>query len=197
SEGLAIVSLNSKYGFIDISGKEIAPLKYEDVRKDPGEPVRVKLNNKWGFVDKTGKELTLLKYNNIGYVSWHGLYDFTVDKKHGYLDKTGKEITPLYEAVDGFAEGLGKVQSGYKIGFIDSTGKEIIPPAYGDAHSFSDGLCAVQGSNVNKWGYIDKTGKEVIPLQFDYAFSFTKDGKAKVRLKDKTFFIDKTGKEVQ
>jgi hypothetical protein len=51
----------------------------------------------------------------------------------------------------------------------------------------------------DKYGFIDRTGKEVIPLKYDYAEAFNEEtkGLAKVKLGDREFYIDTTGKYVK
>ena len=44
-DGVAEVKLNEKWGFIDISGREICPCKYEDVGRFYEEMSRVFLNS--------------------------------------------------------------------------------------------------------------------------------------------------------
>jgi hypothetical protein len=56
-----LVKLDNKWGYIDKSGKEIIPLRYDDGRIFMDGLAAVKLNNKWGFIDKTGKEVVPLK----------------------------------------------------------------------------------------------------------------------------------------
>ncbi|EMJ63935.1 WG repeat-containing protein [Leptospira sp. P2653] len=60
---------------------------------------------------------------------------------------------------------------GDKYGYIDKTGKFIIPSQFDNAHSFSEGLAAVQIGK--KWGFIDKTGNFVIQPRFDIASHFS------------------------
>ena len=60
-----MVKLNGKYGFIDKEGKEIIPLKYDEVREFREGLATVELNKKWGFVDKEGKEVISLKYDCV------------------------------------------------------------------------------------------------------------------------------------
>ena len=64
SEGLAVVRLNGKWGYIDKTGKEIIPLKYDSAESFSKGLARVRLNGKWGYVDKTGKVVISAKYNN-------------------------------------------------------------------------------------------------------------------------------------
>jgi hypothetical protein len=54
-EGLARVTLNGKWGFIDKTGKEIVPPMYDHTWGFHEGLAAVELNNKWGFIDKTGK----------------------------------------------------------------------------------------------------------------------------------------------
>ena len=208
SEGLAVVKINGKYGYIDKTGKEITPLKYDSVSRFSEGLAVVTFNGKSGFIDKSGKEITPLKYDDFGVFS-EGLVRVKLNGKWGYIDKMGKEITPLkYDFAFDFSEGLAVVTFNGKSGFIDKTGKEIIPLKYDNADKFSEGLASVKLNG--KWGFIDKTGKEIIPPKYDddvYAFSeglavvelsarrFSQ-GKAEVRLNGKKFHIDKTGKRI-
>ena len=56
-EGLSWVKLNDKYGFVDKSGVEVIPCKYDDVGSFSGVRAPVELNGKKGYVNKTGVEL--------------------------------------------------------------------------------------------------------------------------------------------
>lgn len=47
---------SGKYGFIDKSGKEVVPFKYDDAGYNFEDGIiKVKLNAKYGFIDETGK----------------------------------------------------------------------------------------------------------------------------------------------
>lgn len=90
-EGLAAVKLNSKWGFIDITGREVVPCKYENAygfgfRKGMA---CVKLNGKYGFVDKTGQEVIPRKYDEAHDFS-EGLAAVKQNSKWGFIDNTGK-----------------------------------------------------------------------------------------------------------
>jgi hypothetical protein len=63
-EGLAAVRLNGKYGYVDESGREVVPPKYDNTWKFIGGFATVKLGDKYGFIDKTGKEVVPPKYEN-------------------------------------------------------------------------------------------------------------------------------------
>ena len=63
SKGLADVTLNGKWGYIDKTGREIIPFKYDMAYAFGEGLVAVCLNDKFGFVDKRGKEIIPLKYD--------------------------------------------------------------------------------------------------------------------------------------
>jgi hypothetical protein len=173
-------------------------------------------NGKWGFKNENGTIAIKAEYFNaldfseglalvatIDDLSGFGLYS-----GWGFIDTKGRMvIAAKYNHASSFSEGLARVQSSEtkSWGFIDKTGKEVIPLIYFDAHSFSEGYAAVRFLEPRKWGFIDKTGKEIIPFVYDkieaHDFfrpsSHFENGKAKVKKDGRTFYIDKTGKEVK
>ena len=155
-EGFAGVELNGKYGFIDKTGREVIPCKYDYVWDFEEGLALVKLNEKWGFVDTTGKEICPIKYDVIGQFK-EGLALVELNNKCGFIDKTGKEVIPCkYDYAYSFSEGLAHVVLNNKHGFIDKTGKEVIPLKYDCTWDFEEGLARAQLND--KWGYIDKQG---------------------------------------
>ena len=140
------------------------------------------------------------------------LVEFESNNKYGFKNVTGKVMVPaIYTSVNSFSEGLAAVYLGGKFdndlgilgggkwGFVDNLGNVVIAPQYDDVKSFSEGLCAVvvfknKDFRFGYWGFIDKTGAIAIPFQFNEAGWF-KNGLAEVNKDDRTFLIDKTGKE--
>jgi len=163
SEGLRKVRRQDKWGFINKTGKEIIPLKYDDVDSFYDGLAKVKLNSKYGYIDKTGKEIIPIKYDSIRYFS-EGLARVELYSKIGFVDNTGKEVIPVkYDDVGDFKDRVAKVKLNNKWGVIDKTGKEIVPIIYDDISDFKDGVAEV--SQNNKYGSIDKTGKIVSQLK--------------------------------
>lgn len=66
--GFACVKLDNKYGFIDWTGKEITPIKYDKIgwyQKNfmfQNNRARVRIGGKYGYIDRTGKEIIPLDY---------------------------------------------------------------------------------------------------------------------------------------
>jgi len=209
--------ITGKWGFADSTGKVIVAFKYEAASDFTEGLAMVKLNGKMGFINDCGKEVIPLIYD-VCDVFNEGLAKVALDREWGYIDKTGKEIVPLkYDVIRDFSEGLAMVCSNGKCGYVDKTGNEVIPLKYGGASDFSEGLACVSLDGPTKdqisamalyislgkiilagkepFGYIDITGKEIIPMKYESCGNFS-DGKAKVRLNQREFFIDKTGKEI-
>lgn len=65
-DGMAMVKLNEKWGYIDKTGNEIIPIGKYDWGRGFKEGMRaVSLNNKWRYIDKTGNEIIPCKYDLV------------------------------------------------------------------------------------------------------------------------------------
>ena len=190
SDGLAVVELNDKFGFIDKTGREVIPLIYDNAYSFSNGLAVVALNGKYGFIDETGRVVIPFKYDGAKAFS-EGLARVLLKNKYGYIDEYGKEVIPFkYDFGYDFFDGFARVILNNKYGFIDKTGREICPCKYDWAGNFCEELATVK---LNwKFGYIDKTGKEVIPLIYDYASEFSA-GIAAAELHGNWGYIDKQG----
>ena len=190
SDGLAVVELNDKCGYIDKTGREVIPLIYDNAYSFSNGLAVVALNGKYGFIDETGREVIPCKYDGARTFS-EGFARVLLKNKYGYIDTTGKEVIPFkYDFAYNFFEGFARVVLNDKYGFIDKTGRELTPCKYNYANDFCEGLATVKLND--KFGYIDKTGKEVIPLIYDYASEFAA-GLASAELHGNWGYIDKQG----
>lgn len=163
-EGLARVRKNDLYGYIDKTGKEIIPCRYENAESFSDGLAKVEKRNYYGYIDKT----------------------------YGYIDKTGKEVIPFqYKSANSFSEGLAIIRQNNLYGYIDKAGKEVISCQYIEAYSFSEGLALVRKNNF--YGYIDKTGKEIISCQYEDGYSFHEGLAPFTKENHKLGYIDKTG----
>ena len=128
-----------------------------------------------------------------------GLMPIRHNDKEGYIDKTGKIVIPCsFEDAEEFNEGIAWVSKGYmKWGCIDKNGQTVVPFIY-DRGEFHEGLAMIYKESNRKIlnGYIDKSGNIVIPCIYDYGDHFN-CGVAKVNKDNKSFYIDKQGKQVE
>ena len=60
--GLAKVSKNDKFGYVNQEGKLIVPLEYDEALAFSEGLAAVKKGNRWGYLDSTGKVIAELKF---------------------------------------------------------------------------------------------------------------------------------------
>ena len=119
-------SATDKWGFIDQSGTEVVPCKYDDAYRFSKGLAEVVLNGKQGVIDKSGNEVIPCRYN-VAYPFFEGLARVVLNGKWGYIDHNGTEVIPCkYDYVNDFSEGLAAVELNDKEFYIDKTGKEYI-----------------------------------------------------------------------
>jgi hypothetical protein len=61
--GIRRVKLVGYFGFIDINGDEICPIKYSYAWPFNNGFANVRLDNKWGFINERGEEIIEIKYD--------------------------------------------------------------------------------------------------------------------------------------
>ncbi len=124
-EGLAAVRLNGKWGFIDKSGNEVIPIKYDEAFIFIEGLALVSLNHKRGFIDKNGNEVIPLKYDFAWSFS-DGLACVYLNGKYGFIDKSGNVVIPIkYDDARNFSNGRAKVKLNGKKFYIDKKGNRI------------------------------------------------------------------------
>lgn len=112
--------------------------------------------------------------------------------KFGFLNPDlSYQFKPQFDEAHAFSDGMALVKIGDKYGFI-SHKKIAIAPQFDDARDFSEGLAPVSVDGL--WGFIDKGGAQVIKPKFAQVSAFN-NGVALVIEGDKTYAIDKTGKQ--
>ena len=127
---LVRVRRNGKYGYVDKSGHEVIPCKYDYAGNFREGLAIFEKDDKWGYIDKKGREVIPCKYDRTFNFS-EGLAIVEKDDKSGFIDKEGREVIPcMYDAAGSFSEGLAYVKKDDKWGYIDKTGREIIPFIY-------------------------------------------------------------------
>lgn len=209
SEGLAVVSKNGKFGYIDTKGNEVIPYKYDGGNGFSEGLAAVVKDNKYGYIDRQGNVVIPITLDVFGeyYLEWDRPRDFheglaivKKGEKYGYIDTKGHEIIQCkYDICDDFSEGFAVVCKDKKSGYINKLGKEIIPLKYSAAQPFSDGLALVM--KEDKYSFIDTSGNVVFSPNYDGVESFN-DGLALVYKGDyygescRMGYIDKSGNEV-
>jgi hypothetical protein len=79
-EGLARVSINGKWGFIDTTGKEIISAQYDEAISFEDGYARVKFMGQWGVIDKKGNTVVPFLYYFIEKFMKEEAFAYKVDE---------------------------------------------------------------------------------------------------------------------
>ena len=216
-EGLAAVSAkvddSRKYGFIDKSGNEVIPLKYDIVRdfscgiaivgiadKNLKTDSYGALGCKWGAINKNGDEIIPIgKYKSVGCYGWR---DYCRDNP-GVSGTTSDRMDRKYyeEMTSVFV--CSNNNDSPKYGFADILGNEVVPPIYTGVNRFHNGLSSIEvidhkktGPVITKAAVIDKTGEIVIPFKYQRIDSFYDEITVAHNWNPyETFFVSKKGNQ--
>jgi serine/threonine protein kinase len=185
-----------KAGFIDMSGKEVIPQKFDRADSFSEGLASVVIKEKCGYIDRSGKIVIAIKYSGCKTFT-EGLAGVQIGNEWGFVDKNGNEVIPAkFDSVSKFSEGMALVNVGWEMqaspvagftgkwGFIDKSGATVVPIGYDLAEEFEEGRAV-----VNKGRDISTDSTEI------------KDGDSfKLRnflvSRGKYGYIDKSGKEV-
>ncbi|WGH75353.1 WG repeat-containing protein [Tenacibaculum tangerinum] len=201
NEGLGLVYVNGKAGFVDLEGNFVIEPKYMSATIFSDGTSQVKeVKDKAYLIDKLGRKMKSPK-NYYWAMSIGGGFakintknegDYIVSKNNPSFIKGPYYLVYNFSGDRAVVKKKGKIKN--KCGFIDQRGKEAIPVQYDYCNYFSEGLAAVKSNG--KYGYIDVWGKTVIPFKYEYVKNFV-DGLAFVKENGSYQMIDKTGKIVK
>ena len=130
SNGLALVALNDKCGFIDKTGTVIIPLTYDydwfcNGRFSDGLTA-VSLNSKWGFIDAHNQTIIPFIYDLVGEFNG-GIANVQLGKKWGYVNvKNETEIDFMFDNFSYPFQGeIAKVNYNGEYKFINRNGEFV------------------------------------------------------------------------
>ena len=215
--GFARIQINSKWGYIDSTGKEIVPPVYDDIRniKPDGSACFFK-NQKWGIINGRGEIVKEPVYDNVG--GGNSYYDelfhynekfFAVysGNKWGTVSPDGRVLAkPEYYM---FGYSITEYLPAYKmltksdnsqatvLTILDKKGSELFTPLteYKKVGTVSEDLVSV-GNSYGMWGYINLKGETVIKPEYEEAREFM-NGLAIVKKNGLYGLINKTNEIVE
>ncbi|WNZ24541.1 WG repeat-containing protein [Leptolyngbya sp. NK1-12] len=149
----------SRFGYLDLRGQLVIPLRYSSASPFSECLAAVKLKQGYGFINLSGEVVIQPQFHDAG--SFHeGLAHISINLRHGYVNTNGKIIVePQYDDAHNFSEGLASVKVNGKWGAINRMGKMVIEPQFDRYFSFKQGLALIIRNG--KRGYIDRAGKLV------------------------------------
>jgi len=180
-----------KWGYIDASGKEIIPPRFDYTEWFAEGLAWVKVDNREGYVDKAGK-VSLLPEGCHGRQFSCGLATVECAGGTGYVNHELEfKIEPQYDHAMTFNDScLAKVVSGDDHFFIRTDGTPVF---HREAAGFSENRAWFEQDG--KFGFIDTSGSVVIAPRFEEVYFFQQD-RAPAKLNGLWGFIDSAGKVV-
>ena len=140
SEGLSLVCVNEKYGYIDVLGKLTIPLEYDFAGWFANNLAPVCKNGKYGYIDKGNNLIIPFQFDKAMDFS-EGLAAVKKENQWFFIDTNG-EVR-------------------FFINDINNSDMSVL--------SFYNGFACVRNS-IGKWGAVDKNGKEKVPFKYDFPF---------------------------
>jgi len=211
SEGLAVVYIEGKMGYINNSGDIVIDPRFEWADRFSEGLAPAKIDGEFGYIDMSGTFVIEPRFEEA-YPFSDGLARvMDEDGKYGYIDHSGEyAIEPKFDMARDFSEGLARAGTGPRSvetprGFINSDGEYVIPPELEGIDTSGDGADFFEGKALfaqKEWtgdylvdikcGFIDKAGTIVIEPMYAYADHFS-EGLAAVQIDGKWGYIDSAG----
>ncbi len=195
ADGLFPISNGSKYGFINISGKEIIAPFFSRVGDFVGDYCSVLYEEgtfkKWGIIDRMGNLVVDYTFEDIQTTPIDGYWAVKHNGKWGFYNvDTNESIECQYSSCQYSAEGYWSVYMDGGWGFLNPLTGASIPCQYSECGTFNAEIIAVKKGGY--WGAIDKDGNTVVSFIYDEMTDF-EAGLSVVKVNDGQGVIKKDG----
>jgi hypothetical protein len=167
SDGMALMQLHDKYGFLDRSGALAIEAKFLEAQPFHDGVARV-------IIEGPCKTHTPPCSSFVAefVIPGNSYKPQTVPRcLYAFIDKAGRPISDeRFDDAKDFSEGLAPVSINGKWGFIDKSGAVIVKPQFDNADPFSDGLALVRQNGL--FGFISHNGSFAFESKFRIAERF-------------------------
>lgn len=192
--GLVMVKVGEKWGYMDTKGKLIIPAQYDDANDFNDGYAAAKKGSRFVVLNVKGEEFPVEDASVVDIKTFsEGMAPYkTADKKFGFIDTGGKvAVKAQYESVGYFSDGLAWAKQG-ALGFIDRKGEWVIKPRFTAGKEFdkTSGLARVREGE--SWGYVNKSG-EMMYVKDAQAWGDFSEGLSDGKKGDKKGFYDSKG----
>ena len=197
--GLAMIKLGEKWGYLDTQGKLAIEAKYDDANDYNDGYAAVKKGGSFFVLDIRGTEYPVDGAGIVDIKDFsEGMAPFrSADKKFGFIGVDGKVAIPAqYESVGYFKDGLAwaKTADGL-LGYIDNKGVWVIKPQFSAGKEFDKESGLARVKNGERWGYVTRTGEMMYVSDADAWGDFS-EGLCDGSRDKKKGFYDNRGKWV-
>jgi WG containing repeat len=192
---------NGLWGFAR-RGEPVIEARYRSVQPFQQERAVVELDGAFGFVDADGQEVVPPAYDALNSYA-DGYARARIGELYTFLDAEGQEFSHYFYNAYDFAEGYAPVLDRRGWFYISGpdTGIPDRPRLFQEAYPFRDGLARVRKNDAYSFitpAYLaDTTRTDFAPFgRYEQASDF-ENGRAKVRLNGRSFFINEQGETVE
>jgi len=202
--GLALVSMDNKYGFIDYTGAQVIPLEYDYAEQFAAPQTWCTRDGKSGTIDVKNNTVVPFIYDSYSLL-YITTYEFYTDSPIGYQvvsnGKTGViqmdgtvTIPVIYDFIGEFNEQkTAWARLNGKLGGIGIDNTIVLPFKFDEIGIFRDGYA--KASVDGAWGIIDKYGNIVITPKYSFVNSLVEE-MAAVQMNNQWGFCHISGREV-
>ena len=191
------VEKDGKYGLIDLLGKELLPVEYDEITVLEGieNSIIIKKDNKIGLVNDTGSIIIECNYKeikNMGSTYKDGYITVDDNGKYGVISATKRQILDnKYEEIKQIAlKEYYVVKEDGKTKLINSKGESIIEDGFDDIKSATTN--GVIFTKNNLYGEMSTTGEITLETQYQ-DLKEANDGIYIAKQNDKYGIIDNMG----
>lgn len=196
-DGLAVVSIENKYGCINSQGDFVVPCLYDYVNFI-GDFICVEKEKRIGLMNKSGNIIYPCTFSSIRNLT-DNLYVVCKDKKCGLMNGMGKFVTPIkYDDIRDVEFYKGRmwisVEDNGRFGIVDKDDNIIMPFMSECVLSFGGNNLAIFRMGGSE-GLINRKGHVVVPAIYESIGNFI-CGCATVQNDYETKYIDTCGNEI-
>jgi hypothetical protein len=172
NSGRALAKKEGRWGVIDLAGKHLDALRFDQIRAIPdSRNLKVSINGKWGLLAEDATLLLPPVWEDVGDLH-HGMIPVRSNGKWGYAEAGGKLVIPCQwdDAWRFSLVGTAVVTFNGKRGFVNRNGTVIVKPEWDGAilHT-AERIGAVRRGRG--WALIHSTGKLLCEPTWNFNWS--------------------------
>ena len=168
--GIIIFRKGAGFGLMNLTGTEVIPPLFDEIRILGNELVALQRDTLWGCQSFSGDNVLPIEYERIELFKQNGFLSIFNNQLWGIADRNGNVLkAPTYDTIDVHQSSYFLTDTAGFKGLIDFDGNEICPPIYGKIKVESNDIifCTVK----DKWGAINHKGEQIIPHEWaNYQF---------------------------
>ena len=188
-------SPDSKWGFIDKTGKLVISAQFDDVGPFSEGLAAVNQNGKWGYIDRSGEVVIHITYKSAWAFHEGFARVLPFDGPDHFINTAGKILEgENWSAADDFSNGRARVLVGHLFGYIDTSGQLVIQPIYKRGWNFEESVCIVEYED--KLGVIDLQGEPILKTEYDQIKKSTEKQILLCKKENTSYALDFSGKEL-